>query len=221
MKLFDVLKQLGYPAPPVEYYSHIDAWRSWYRGKVDSFHRYKIYNRGKTVYRDRASLAMARIGCEYWANLLWNDDCHVNLPDERLDKLVNDALKANDFTGRFNRLTERAFALGTGAVVVYPNQRGEAALDFISADMIVPLSWTEREPSACAFAGRKARGDKTILYVMLHEKNDAGGWTISNYYFEESGAGSLSLVAAPEGVGTRTRRTRSGSRSSTRTFTTL
>ena len=36
--IIQCLKNCGYPAPDARFYDHIELWKSWYAGKVRSFH---------------------------------------------------------------------------------------------------------------------------------------------------------------------------------------
>ncbi len=199
MTIQEILRGAGYEPPGAARYADIARWKAWYRGKVRGFHDYTIFSGGRPIPRTRAGLNMAKQGCEYWANLLWNADCAVNLTDPALDGAVNAALLRNGFTRRTNALVERAFALGTGAYVVYGGPEG-TVIDTVAADMIYPLGWAGEEIESCAFAGRYARGGKRMLYLMLHEKQADGGYRITNRYFEETDGGELAEVKAPEGV---------------------
>ena len=77
MKLSEIISKMGYRQIPEEYKGRIELWKSWYRGNVEKFHKYKIYN-GKTSQEcQRATLNMGKQACEYWADLLWNSECTV------------------------------------------------------------------------------------------------------------------------------------------------
>jgi len=199
MRLLDYLKSMGYEPINGAYYARIDQWRSWYQGKVRGFHRYSIYNAGKRLPRERAGLNMAKQGCEYWANLIWNHECFVNLRDGTADKVVNDVLQDNDFWRQTNVLIERAWALGCGAYVAY-NNRGRAVIDYVTADSVFPLSWRNDDIESCAFAASYNEGAKRLLYLMVHEKNPESGYTVSNYFFEWSKGGDLRPHPTPTGI---------------------
>jgi len=202
MTLQDELKRLGYTPIDNKFYLLIQNWKSWYRGRVDSFHNYKIYNSGRELKRERATLNMAYQGCAFWAGLLWNSECAVNLDNSDADKAVNSVLAANAFAARFSDLIEKAFALGTGAVIAYRSGRfgDEIKLDFITADCVYPLEWYGAEVASCAFAARKSYGGKPYVYLMIHAKQADGTYIIRNLMYEEGLAGSLTPVPLPPGI---------------------
>ena len=70
----DFLEQLGYKVEVSGLHrEHMALWREWYRGKVDSFHNYTVYNGVKEVKRTKKTLGMAKKSCEDWADLLLNE----------------------------------------------------------------------------------------------------------------------------------------------------
>ncbi len=199
MTLRDILRKAGYDSPEEKRYRDMELWRAWYRGKVRGFHNYTIYSGGRGLPRTRAGLNMAKQGAEYWANLLWNRDCAINLENPKADALVNEALLKNGFTRLTNALIEQAFALGTGAYVVYGTPEG-IRVDTVTGDMIYPLEWTGNRVTSCAFAGRYAQGSKRMVYLMIHARLPGGGYRITNRYFEEKADGTLSETEPPSGV---------------------
>lgn len=200
MILSEYLQSLGYAPVQPAHYARVAEWRAWYQGKVEAFHNYVIHNKGKPIRRVRAGLNMAKQGAEYWANLLWNEDCHVNLEDPALDALVNRALRDNDFWRQTNQLTERAWAMGTGAYVAYPAE-GRTRIDYIGADMIFPLACRNGEAESCAFAATMDEGGKRRLYLMIHEKQGGGSYRVSNRFFVcDPGNGQLTEEEHPKDV---------------------
>ena len=57
------------------------VWLSWYRGEVNDFHNYRIYNGETYLPMKRKTLQMAKQVCETWANLLLNERCDIIMPD--------------------------------------------------------------------------------------------------------------------------------------------
>ena len=64
----DFLEQLGCKVEVSGLHrEHMALWREWYRGKVDSFHNYTVYNGVKEIRRTKKTLGMAKKSCEDWA----------------------------------------------------------------------------------------------------------------------------------------------------------
>lgn len=198
MDLRKYLENGGYKLIEPSYYALVGRWNAWYKGKVSSFHNYTIRSGTSNIRRTRASLNMAKQGCEYWANLLWNKECSVVVEDQSLNDVVNATLKDNDFWRQTNQLTERAFALGAGAYIAYASG-GQTRIDYVTADYIYPLAWRNDDIESCAFAGSYNQGKKRLVYLMIHEMQPDGSYRIYNKYFEKSG-GRLVEVSAPDDV---------------------
>lgn len=201
MNLRQYLEREGYTLMDSSYYTLINRWRAWYRGKVSSFHNYTIYNAGKKLRRTRANLNMAKQGCETWANLLWNYECNATVDkDPAANTALQDALKDNDFWTQTNELTEKAFALGSGAYIAYP-ENGKVQIDYVTAEYIFPLSWRNGEIESCAFAADYTIGKRQLVYLMIHERQQDGSYHILNKFFERSkGSAQITETETPDGV---------------------
>ena len=67
------LEKRGYSTVSADFYEQIRTSMEWDKGKVDSFHKYNIYNGASFVGCERYSLGMPKLVCEDWANLLMNE----------------------------------------------------------------------------------------------------------------------------------------------------
>ena len=164
---------------------YITTWESWYKGKVQSFHRYYIYNGKKKIYREKASLKMAKQVCEDWASLLMNEKVKIAVSNqEELDKILNDL----DFYTKANESIEKGFALSMSALVIdvknlvmEETEKGEYViknkdnahliLSLYNAKNIIPLTWENGVCTECGFV--REDSDKTItLMHLLDEKGE-------------------------------------------------
>ncbi|HIX67227.1 MAG TPA: phage portal protein [Candidatus Anaerostipes excrementavium] len=186
-------------------YSHIDTWLEWYRGEVEKFHKYKIYNGSITVEQEMYRLGMAKKVCEDWANLLLNEKVAIKAGD--YEERLNEILEENNFKVRGNQLVELAFALGTGAFVEYKDADGHVMIDFVRADMIYPLSWDNGDVTECAFGSNRVVDGKEAIYLQIHRKGnfmeegeeaeDPDLYYIENKYIDAESGSELDL---PEGM---------------------
>lgn len=191
------LKAQGYGAIDDSYYSYIDLWLKWYKGKVAAFHNYQQYNGRKKVNRTRKGLGMAKTVPEDWANLLLNEKVEITM-QESVHKEVWEVLDSNDFRVRGNQLVELAFALGTGAFVEYKDG-DRVMVDYIRAGMVYPLSWDNGVIKECAFASEKMDKKRKKVYLNIHRLNEQGNYVIENKMFVRNG-NNLTLAELPEGV---------------------
>ncbi|MBQ9938423.1 MAG: phage portal protein [Oscillospiraceae bacterium] len=193
------LRGRGYSLPSEEYYSRLNTWQSWYRGKVASFHRYRQYNGRERISRERRSLGMAKCICEDWANLLLNEKVGINIDNPEVSAAVSKVLGDNHFRWRANQLIELTFALGTGAFVEFL-ENGRPVIDFIRSDMIFPLSYCGGTVTECAFASSRLIGNREVIYLNLHTLDDHGCYVIENHVFTLSSSGVLTPASLPDGV---------------------
>lgn len=179
------------------WYTRIDLWHQWYRGKVRHFHTYRQFNGRKRITRERKSLGMAKNISEDWANLSMNEKVEIVLPQKRQQQRIDAILQQNHFRVRANQLVELTFALGTGAFVEYTDQ-GETRIDCIRAGMIYPLSVDNGEIKECAFASEHMNGKEKQIYLNMHIL-EHGLYIIENHVFRRDGE-HLTEINLPENV---------------------
>ena len=200
MNILEKLKGLGFDTVPEEFYKqNVDVWQSWYEGKVNSFHKYKLYNGKKYVKLERFGVGMGKKVCEDWANLLMNERVKITLEGKAEQEFFDEVCKANNFTVKANEMQEKKAALGTGAYVftvtgveadedtgeVIGNGK-EIKLDYVAGRKIIPLSWDNGVIKECAFAIEKTIKAKQYVYVQIHHLNESGTYDIDNYIYEKN-----------------------------------
>lgn len=206
MNIYEVLRKKGYTTIPESFYTCIANWQSWYDGYVKSFHNYKVWNGVKFIKCDRYSLGMAKKVCEDWANLLLNEKCKITLEGKKEQDFIDSVFTRNNFSVKANEMQEIKAARGTVAYVptvvnasVDVNtgevnaSGGEIRIDYVPADLILPLTWENSIVSECAFGSHKAVEKDTYLYVCIHKRTDKGTYDIENLIFRDT-KGSLSEV---------------------------
>lgn len=191
------LTENGYGTVDGGYYSTINSWFRWYKGKT-GFHSYSQYNGKKKINRTRKTLGMAKKVAEDWANLLLNEKVGIVIADDARQEAVDEVLERNNFRVRGNQLLELAFGLGTGALVEYLDNK-KVNLDYIRAGMIYPLRWDNGEILDCAFASEQTQGKRKLVYLNIHEQDENERYVIKNIMFEWNG-NVLSPVELPDGV---------------------
>ncbi len=190
-----ILTDSGFTPAPDSLDMPVELWKSWYEGKVDSFHQYRQYNGKRVLRRTRKSLSMAKRVCEDWADLIFNEKLDVTLSDKRLQSVVDKVLADNDFKVCANKLVELSFALGTGAFVEHKTKDG-VLIDYVRADMIYPLSFANGRITECAFASRMLIWGEMHTYLNIHIKED-GKYVVINKLICER---TKERAPLPEGV---------------------
>jgi A118 family predicted phage portal protein len=197
MDVRGILEKLGYKdLVPADWYTRITEWRDWYKGETD-WHKYFVYNGTKHSEHKRRSLGMAKKVCEDKADLLLNErvqivvtpkaEAEINRAQEILDSVLED----NNFWVQGNQLMETANSLGTGAFVEFQNEISpgvkRVVIDYIPAEYIFPLSWSNGKITECAFASAYTGGkDGVNTYINLHVL-DKGKYVIYNNVYDKEG----------------------------------
>lgn len=180
----------------------IAKWHSWYKGKINSFHNYIVYNGENKIKRERLSLGMAKKVCEDWASLLLNEKTNVVLGDEASQKRVEQIFKDNEFWSMANEAVEKSFALSMGAFVVTAENmelnvdtqeldisNASVKINFFTADKIHIFSTDEKDVTECAFV--TVDGDK--MYISMHLIGDDGNYDIHNIEGKRLKSGNIAF----------------------------
>lgn len=183
-EICDYLNKKSGIAVNKSYYANISQWADWYRGYYKPFHHYTDYNGKETISLDRYSLKMAKKVCEDWANMLLNEKTYITASTPRADRILKNVFSENNFFENANDLIEKTFALGTGAAVIRL-VGGKIKFEFITADRIIPISYSNGEITEVAFASSHTVKGKTYTYIETHLKNKEGNYVISNEYLDE------------------------------------
>ncbi len=177
-------------------YAQIREWETWWRGKNKAFHEYLENNAsGRPVRREMFRMNMAKKICEDWAAILLNDRTGLSVAEEAGDKFVKTVLRESGFFRQANRLLEKAFAVGTGAVILrltdcpvadgtlQADEGTKLSFEFVDAGHILPLSVQNGRITEAAFVSEGVRRGKEYVYVETHTIED-GGYCIRNAFFD-------------------------------------
>lgn len=196
MNVFEVLRERGFATVPFEFYSLIDVWKEWYKGNVQTFHTYRVFNGQKSVKCKRYTMNMGKKVSEDWANLLMNEKVVITLEGEKEQEFFDRVCRENNFYVKANEIQELKAALGTVAFVPRASGvdvsvdtgdvvlgSGSVKIDYVTAESIIPLSWENGIVKECAFIGHKVNGKNKFLYLQIHRINEAGLYVIENLAF--------------------------------------
>lgn len=197
MYVNEFLKSLGYDTMAhTNFISNIMIWRQWYKGKVDNFHTYSVYNGCKDVTLSRLSLQIPKFISEKMADLLFNEKVRINLGNEESSDVLNKILAENNFQLLMNRAIEKSFAMGTGCIVVNVDnivmdgshnplfEQSKITLNYIDAENLYPLSWDDNGIKELAIIRyEKISTGQFRCIITLHVLNEMGNYVIKNYQF--------------------------------------
>ena len=171
-------------------------WEQWYKGYVESFHKYTVYNGKEKRNHERKSLNMAAKVCQRWADLLLNEKVEITVADEYTQDVLNELLRSTNFYVRGNNLIERSFALGGGWLVQYWDGK-KVSQKYISQEDSLPLSYDSGRVTEIAFVSTKIVNRKAYTYLETHTLDEEGFYVIDNMFLETDAKGNYK-EAPPE-----------------------
>lgn len=164
----------------------LETWRDWYKGKVETFHNYKVYQGKKKINLERKSLGMAARAAQRWADLLLNEKVEINIDDEYTEERLQDLLHSVNFYVRGNNLIETAFALGGGFFIQYWDGE-KTAQKYVQQEFMYPITCDSGRLTEAAFSTRKHIGGKEYVYLETHLLDDKKEYVIDNALLKSDG----------------------------------
>lgn len=202
------LKEQGYPVPETIMGGYINAWWEWMRATSAFYDSTDVGTDGNTYKIERITMTPAKMVCEDWASLLFNDETIINLAGvsdlEEGQKPAEDLARTNDWLQAWVERSEllecsspieRCFGIGTAAYSLglkdindngTANQDADVTLHWSDARSIIPLSWTNKGVTAAAFTTTVVVDGKTYTQVTLHAPEDVG-YVIKTAFFKGNG----------------------------------
>lgn len=148
----------------------VELWEQWYKGDVESFHNYNLYNGEQFVKCKRKTLNMPKKICEDWANLLLNEKTDIAYGDEEQQQALWDLLNKVSFWTKGNLGIEKSFAFGTGAFVESVTENKEPKLQFVNRSKIYPITVEDDQITECAFAN--INSNSVVIQIHLKENGN-------------------------------------------------
>ncbi len=180
INIFTYFKNHGIDTIDASFYSQIRLWESWYRGNVQSFHHYRVYNGKSRVRCRRLSLGMAKKVSEDTADLLLNERVKITIAgSDATSEFVKLVLKKNKFSVKGNQYQEIKAYSGTVAYVCQVKDMridedgnmlsgGNVFINYVRAGNIFPISWENGEVQEVAFLFPKTVNRKKYALIQLH-----------------------------------------------------
>lgn len=164
----------------------LETWRDWYKGKVETFHNYKVYQGKKKINLDRKSLGMAARAAQRWADLLLNEKVEINVNDEYTEERLHQLLQSVNFYVRGNNLIEAAFAIGGGFFIQYWDGE-KTAQKYVMQDYFYPITYDSGRLTEAAFSSSKHIDGKKYVYLETHLLNENKEYVIDNTLLKSEG----------------------------------
>lgn len=173
----------------------IAGWWAWYTrtsswydvAEPDSYS-------GRTRRRKRYSVKPAKRVCVEWASLIFNKDVRFQADGPKANALITDWCERNRLVSLGQQCTQRAFALGTGAIALtfdVPQNMGEPVRitpKRYDARMVLPLSWDDSGVGECAFVtSAVVRGERVTQCAAHVLSRETGTYHVINAMFDKQG----------------------------------
>mgnify|MGYP001636533219 FL=1 len=164
------IRRRGYALPP-DMSAHVERWYSWYTATNPWYEESYVGVDGRPHKRSKLSLRPARRVCREWASLIANE-MGARTDSPRANGWLRGWCADTGFFALFQRGVERAFAMGTGAMVLWFDvaEDGGASIRVrrYDAKMTVPLTWDEDGATECAFCTRVTVRGKQAVQLQMH-----------------------------------------------------
>lgn len=164
------------------------VWWEWYTATHNWY--------DKTEWRDghrfkvkRQTLHPARRVCREWASSILDDDgTKLGTDSDEVTELLEKWATETRFVSTAQRALERAFGVGTAALSLWFDTRGDDGVDIkllrYDARSILPLSWDDNGISECAFVSRTYIDGKECHELQTHVLGERGTYVIRTRIFE-------------------------------------
>lgn len=195
------LRGLGVPYTSMD--GDVARWWDWYTARAKWYDRVGFDWQRKRRHRYRLyTLHPARRVCREWASLMFDDGTTFSAGKPRANEWLQRWARDNRMLVVGKRCTERAFALGTGAVALWFDVPADASRAVrvrprrYDARMMVPLDWDDDEVTACAFVTRAFVGGRSLTQAQAHVPDPSTGtYHVLTRLWDERG-----VPVSPDGV---------------------
>lgn len=182
----------------LEFYHKIDLWMRLYKGYVKEYHDIVTNNGVQTFTRRSCTMNMAQQVAADWMKCLVADKpvITVSSRNQNTSRFIQGAkgnggvLNSNNFYNQFTTAVERAFGLGTSALVLGIERitdKTEYKIDINSytANSIIPIKYKNGFIEECAFLSEFYRDNAKHFNLSCHVRGEDGKYLIYNF---EAGA---------------------------------
>jgi len=173
--------------------SHIQRFKSWYKGNVEGFHNYSIFNGAREIGVRRRTLQLGKIISEDIADYLFNEKCGVVIEDDTTREFVETVFDKNLLRFKLNEYQEKKAALGTVVYIPYYTAQG-IKINFATAENIAPLSWENGIISELCVFSKAIEVGKEYWFLQLFLCDEEGYYTIENVLLRDNDDGNYTTI---------------------------
>ena len=133
------------------FYNLINKWVSIF-SNMPPWARVKKSGLFSSGEREMSRLGAAKVLADEFSRLTFSEQVNISVAEPYLDYVQN-TLNANGFWKRMPDFLSFAYALGGGAIKIYA-ENGKPCINYVDADLFVPLAWNEKEIFSGAFESK-------------------------------------------------------------------
>lgn len=169
----------------------INKWLDIYHGKADWIKYSYPTLTGRKVERNRKSLNAAKLISSELSRLIWSEMPEINTDDD-----IKTFLDDNNFENKMPQFTEYGAAGGGYALKLY-SKDSKLKLDYVPANMFIPVSWDNKRINEADFISREIIDGKSYLKIEKHRKTETG-YNIATEIWQDNADGTLKRDKALE-----------------------
>lgn len=159
---------------PAEEYDRIRKAKQYYQDKLDPVEYWTTKGKQK---RPLNSLNVLKSASNALASLMFNEKCSIKVNDPKLQNLLDEIFKENDYYLDQETHLETWIALGSGAIRPYV-ENDRIKLSWANATEVYPLQANTTKVDQIAISRRlqKVENNEAVYYTLL-EFHQWGNWT--------------------------------------------
>nr|UWG88668.1 MAG: portal protein [Bacteriophage sp.] len=159
---------------PAEEYDRIRKAKQYYQ---DNLPKVEYWTTAGKQKRDLNSLNVLKSASQALASLMFNERCSIKVNDSKLQNLLDDIFKDNNYYLDQETHLETWIALGSGAIRPYV-ENDKIKLSWANATEIYPLEANTTKVDQIAISRRlqKVENNNAVYYTLL-EFHQWGNWT--------------------------------------------
>jgi len=168
-----VVTKMGQNPVTGNIYDLVQTWKSWYRGNVNDFHRFKFKSvNGKTKEGEKLTFGIPKKIGEDWVSLLWNENVSIKTSDDAYNERLDQVFKDNKLQVEMGGLLEKIFGYaGWGATVEYLID-GETVIDYITSESALITEGKSTTAKGIITINEIELKERYITHLTMHSLED-------------------------------------------------
>ena len=138
--------------------------------------------------REMARLGTAKVLADEFSRLTFSEQVNISANEQYLE-FVHKVLASNGFWKRMPEFLSSAYALGGGVIKIYADG-GRVCINYINAELFVPLSWDERSIYEGIFESRIYKNGSYYTLMERYYPSEKG-YSAEHKLFRSNRKGSL------------------------------